>query len=128
MDEARQQRQERREKAQIEVAREQTTSDERRMKRKRAKRKKQSWHRFAVFIVSSALIVLLGVSVVNILQLKAEEREALQKQEQLKAKQEQLQEDLKESGTEENIEDQAREKLKLTKPGETIYIPDSEEQ
>lgn len=128
MDEARQQRQERREKAQVEVAHEQTSSDERRMKRKRAMRKKQSWHRFAIFIVSAVLIVLLGISVINILKLKAEERDALQKQEELKAKQEQLEEDLKESGSEESIEDQAREKLKLTKPGETIYIPDSEEQ
>ena len=38
-----------------------------------------------------------------------------------------LKEDLKEADDEQNIEDQAREKLKLTKPGETVYIPDSEE-
>ena len=49
------------------------------------------------------------------------------KQEQLKAKQEQMEKELKDADDEENIEDQAREKLKLTKPGETIYIPESEE-
>ena len=127
MDEARQQRQEKREKTQIDVPQEQTASDERKMKRMRALRRKQGRHRAIVILVSAVLIVFLSLSVIDILKLKAEEREALQKQEQLKAKQEQLKEDLKDVDSEENIEDQAREKLKLTKPGETIYIPDSEE-
>ena len=42
--------------------------------------------------------------------------------------QEQMQEELKDADSDENIEDQAREKLKLTKPGETIYIPETEEE
>ena len=39
-----------------------------------------------------------------------------------------MQEELKDADSDENIEDQAREKLKLTKPGETIYIPETEEE
>ena len=78
--------------------------------------------------VTIGLVVMLAFSVVNIIKLKGEEREALQKQEQLKEKQAQMQEEIKDVGNEENIEDLAREKLKLTKPGEIIYIPDSEEQ
>ncbi len=128
MDEARQERIEKREKLQAEELRERTASDERRLKRKRAIRKKQSRRRLLIIGVTIILLILLGVSVFNILKLKSEEREALKKQEQLKAKQEQMQEDLKDADSEENIEDQAREKLKLVKPGETIYIPDSEEQ
>ena len=128
MDEARQARLEKREKAQEEEIREQTASDERRLKRKRAVRRKQSRRRLIVLGVAAFLIVMLCISIVNILQLKSEEREALKKQEQLKAKQEQMQEELKDADSDENIEDQAREKLKLTKPGETIYIPETEEE
>ncbi len=127
MDEARQQRLEKRQKEQIDVPQERTASDERKMKRMRALRKKQNRRKALVFAVAIGLVFFLSLSVFDILKLKAEEREALQKQEQLKAKQEQLKEELKEADTEQNIEDQAREKLKLTKPGETIYIPDSEE-
>jgi Septum formation initiator len=126
MDEARQERLEKREAAQAEDMREQTASDERKLKRKRAVRKKQSRRRLLVVAAVVFLVVILCMSVVNIFQLKAEEREALKKQEQLKAKQEQMEEELKDIDSEENIEDLAREKLKLTKPGETIYIPDNE--
>ena len=128
MDEARQERLEKREKAQEEEIREQTASDERRLKRKRAVRRKQSRRRLIVLGVAAFLIVMLCISIVNSLQLKSEEREALKTQEQLKAKQEQMQEELKDADSDENIEDQAREKLKLTKPGETIYIPETEEE
>ncbi len=127
MDEARQQRLEKREKTQIEVPQERTASDERKMKRMRALRRKQGRHRVIIILASVVLIFFLSFSVFDILKLKAEEHDALKKQEQLKAQQEQLKEDLKDVDSEENIEDQAREKLKLTKPGETIYIPDSEE-
>lgn len=126
MDEARQERLEKREAAQAEEIRERTASDERKLRRKRAVRKKQSRRRILVLGVAAFLIVVLCISVVNIIQLKAEERDALKKQEQLKAKQEQMEEELKNSDSEENIEDLAREKLKLTKPGEIIYIPESE--
>ena len=128
MDEAQQQRLEKREQAQEEELRERTASDERKLKRKRALRKKQSRRRLIVLAVCAALVLFLCLSVFNILKLKSEEREALKKQEQLKAKQEQMEEELKDVDKEENIEDLAREKLKLTKPGETIYIPESEEK
>ena len=127
MDAARQQRLEKRQREQIEVPQEQTTSDERKMRRVRALRRKQGRKRLIVFAAAAILIVVLGLSVFDIIKLKAEEHEALKQQEQLKAQQEQLKEDLKEADNEQNIEDQAREKLKLTKPGETVYIPDSEE-
>ena len=120
MDAARQQRLEKRQREQIEVPQEQTTSDERKMRRVRALRRKQGRKRLIVFAAAVILIVFLGVSVIDIIKLKAEEHEVLKQQEQLK-------EDLKEADDEQNIEDQAREKLKLTKPGETVYIPDSEE-
>ena len=127
MDQARQQRLEKRQREQIEVPQEQTTTDERKMRRVRALRRKQGRKRLVVFVAAVILIAFLGVSVIDIIKLKAEEHEVLKQQEQLKAQQEQLKEDLKEADNEQNIEDQAREKLKLTGPGETVYIPDSEE-
>lgn len=127
MDEARQRRLEKRQREQIEIPQAQTTSDERKMRRVRALRKKQGRKRLFAIVVAVCLVLVLGLSVFDIIKLKAEEREALKKQEQLKAQQEQLKEDLKESGSDQNIEDQAREKLKLTKPGETVYIPDTED-
>jgi len=127
MDAARQQRLEKRQREQIDVPQEQTTSDERKMRRMRALRKKQGRKRLIVLVAAVFLIAVLGVSIFDIIKLKAEEHEVLKQQEQLKAQQEQLKEDLKDAGSEQNIEDQAREKLKLTKPGETVYIPDSEE-
>ena len=127
MDEARQQRIEKREQVQAEEEREQTASDERKLRRKRALRKKQSRRRLLVVAVAALLVLFLCLSVVDILKLKSEDREALKKQEQLKAQQEQMKEEIKDMTDEENLEDLAREKLKLTKPGETIYIPDSEE-
>ena len=128
MDEARQQRLEKREQAQEDEFLERTASDERKLKRKRAVRKKQSRRRILVLAIAAFLVVILCISVVNIVKLKGEEREALKKQEQLKAKQEQMQEELKDIDSQEKIEDLAREKLKLTKPGEIIYIPESEEK
>ena len=127
MDQARQQRLEKRQREQIEVPQEQTTTDERKMRRVRALRRKQGRKRLVVFVAAVILIAFLGVSVIDIIKLKAEEHEVLKQQEQLKAQQEQLKEDLKEADNEQNIKDQAREKLKLTGPGETVYIPDSEE-
>ena len=56
--------------------------------------------------------------------LKKEQHEVLKKQEQLKEEKAKLKEDLKNINDKESIEEQAREKLKLVKPGETIYIPD----
>ena len=67
MDEARQERLEKREKAQEEEIREQTASDERRLKRKRAVRRKQSRRRLIVLGVAAFLIVMLCISIVNIL-------------------------------------------------------------
>lgn len=127
MDEARQQRIEKREQVQAEEEHEQTASEERKLRRKRALRKKQSRRKLLVVAVAVLLVLFLCLSVVDILKLKSEEREALKKQEQLKAQQEQMKEEIKDMNDEENLEDLAREKLKLTKPGETIYIPDSEE-
>ena len=124
MEEARQQRLQKRQTAREEAERERTASDERRIRRKRALRKKQSFRRILVGLIIVVMLGFLCASITGIVMLKKEQHEVLKKQEQLKEEKAKLKEDLKNINDKESIEEQAREKLKLVKPGETIYIPD----
>ena len=124
MEEARQQRLQKRQTAREEAERERTASDERRIRRKRALRKKQSFRRIRVGLIIVVMLGFLCASITGIVMLKKEQHEVLKKQEQLKEEKAKLKEDLKNINDKESIEEQAREKLKLVKPGETIYIPD----
>ena len=123
MEEARQQRLQKRQTAREEAERERTASDERRIRRKRALRKKQSFRRILVGLIIVVMLGFLCASITGIVMLKKEQHEVLKKQEQLKEEKAKLKEDLKNINDKESIEEQAREKLKLVKPGETIYIP-----
>ena len=127
INEARNQRFEKRQHDRDKETFEHTESDERRLKRKRAMRKKKSRQRLLIVAVTVVLIIVLSASVINIIKLKNEQSDALKKQEQLKTEQQQLEKELKSINDEKNIEDKAREKLKLIKPGETIYVPDEED-
>lgn len=124
MEEARQQRLQKRQTAREEAERERTASDERRIRRKRALRKRQSFRRILVGLIIVVMLGFLCASITGIVMLKKEQHEVLKKQEQLKEEKAKLKEDLKNINDKESIEEQAREKLKLVKPGETIYIPD----
>ena len=124
MEEARQQRLQKRQTAREEAERERTASYERRIRRKRALRKKQSFRRILVGLIIVVMLGFLCASITGIVMLKKEQHEVLKKQEQLKEEKAKLKEDLKNINDKESIEEQAREKLKLVKPGETIYIPD----
>ena len=124
MEEARQQRLQKRQTAREEAERERTASDERRIRRKRALRKKQSFRRILVGLIIVVMLGFLCASITGIVMLTKEQHEVLKKQEQLKEEKAKLKEDLKNINDKESIEEQAREKLKLVKPGETIYIPD----
>ena len=124
MEDARKQRLQKRQNAREEAERERTASDERRIRRKRALRKKQSFRRILVGLIIVVMLGFLCASITGIVMLKKEQHEVLKKQEQLKEEKAKLKEDLKNINDKESIEEQAREKLKLVKPGETIYIPD----
>jgi cell division protein DivIC len=124
IDEARVQRLQKRRSEKDEEERERTAGNDRRIKRKRALRKKQSRRRLLIAAITTVLLIVLCASVINIVKLKNEQSDALKKQEQLQSEQKQLKKDLQNINDEQSIEDKAREKLKLIKPGETIYIPD----
>ncbi len=126
MEDARRERQEKRQEQREEAERKQSQAEERKLRRKRALRKKQSRRRLTVILIALALIVLLCFSLVGIAKLKAKEHEMLEQQEQLKQEKADLEKELKDTNDEENIEEEARSKLKLIKPGETIYVPEDE--
>lgn len=126
METARRERQEKRQEQQEEEERKQTQSDERRLKRKRALKRKQSTRRLVTAGIALGLIVLLGFSLVGIVKLKTKEHEMLSQQKQLEQEKKALEKELKDTNDKETLEDEARSKLKLIKPGETIYIPEDE--
>ena len=72
-----------------------------------------------VFLI---LLILVGFSVGNIIVLKHDLHTAQKEQEQYIEEKAQLQEDLKEIDDLQNLEEQARDQMRLIKPGETLYI------
>ncbi len=72
-----------------------------------------------VFIVIG---VIIGVSVYNVISLKMEEAAAQAQLEALEAEKTVLEEELSYVDSEEYIEQQAREQLRMILPGETLYV------
>jgi cell division protein FtsB len=126
MEDARKKRQEKRQKQKEAEEQKQTQADERKTRRMRALKKKQSRRRMITLGIACALIVVMIFSLAGIVKLKAKEHEMLKKQEQLQQEKEDLEKEIKDSNDTDNVEDEARSKLKLIKPGETIYIPEDE--
>lgn len=92
-------------------------------KRKQSLRKKLRKRRFIVILIVLIVAAIACVSVANIVKLKAEQHELLKKQEQLKEEKKEMEEEIKSQNDRERVEEQAREKLKMAKPGETVYAP-----
>ena len=69
-----------------------------------------------------ALALVLFLFVMNIVSLKREQHDVMQQQQQLEKQKEELQKALEDTDDTENIEEQARNQLRLIKPGETPYL------
>lgn len=122
MDEARHQRRQRR---QEQLKEEEMMADaitERRLRRKRALRKKQSIRRIIMVAAAALMAIAIGASLVNVIVLQKQKHDLNETQQQLIDERKALTEELKHITDEETLEDEAREKLRLIKPGETIYI------
>ncbi len=74
----------------------------------------------AIVIVALALVLFLFV--MNIVSLKREQHDVMLQQQQLEKQKEELQKALEDTDDTENIEEQARNQLRLIKPGETLYL------
>ena len=98
----------------------------RQLKRSQSLRKKQVKRRLIIAGIVLILAILVGASVLNIVKLKDEQHQLLKQQEELQKEKQQLEDSEKGVGEDERVEEEARDKLKMVKPGETLYIPDED--
>lgn len=94
------------------------------LQRKKLRKKRK---RLAYFAVLLCFALLVSVSVINIISLRAEKNKVEAENKTLTAQKSRLEQQLKEVNTPEYIEDQARAHLRLVRPGEILYIlPDDD--
>lgn len=128
IEEARRKRQEKRKKQQDREKQAEAATQQRRVARSRVKagRRKKSIV-YAVIIL--AIIAAIGMSIWNIIALKADYNEAKAQNEQLTQQKKELEQQIEDSSKKEFIEKEAREQLRMVNPGETVYIvPYAEEE
>lgn len=75
-------------------------------------------------IVVVVLIVAMGFSIKNVIDLRTEQAQLKSTNASLKERKAQLETELKNVNNKNYIEEQARIQLKLIKPGEVLYIVD----
>ena len=100
-------------------------------KSRKVDRKKRKKYRINAlrFIKTAAVVVILvtiGLNLKNIIQLKIEQRDLKAQYAALETEKDELTDELKKVNDPRYIEEQARKKLKLIKPGEKIYIVEDE--
>ena len=89
---------------------------------KRAIRKSKNRRRIMMASFIAAIFALLFIIVFNIVSLKKEQHEVKLEKEALEREKAQLSKELEQIDQPENIEQQARDQLRLVKPGETLYL------
>lgn len=121
IEEARRKRQEKRKQQQKRERQEAAAIAEKKSARSRVKagRRKKSIV-YAVIIL--CIIAAIGVSIFNIVTLKAEYNEAKAINDQLTQQKKELEQQIKDSSNKEYIEKEAREQLRMVNPGETVYV------
>ena len=95
---------------------------------KKKKRVRINRGRMALTVIVVVLIAVLGMSVKNIFDLRAEQKALTEENQALAVEKESLEEELKNVNDKDYIEEQARIQLKLIKPGEILYIFDDEKK
>ncbi|MBQ9014847.1 MAG: septum formation initiator family protein [Firmicutes bacterium] len=98
------------------------TSGERQGRRRMALRRRRNYRRAVVVAAVLFIVVVLGYSVGHILVLKHDLHVAKKEQITYQEEKEQLEKDLKEINDLQNLEEQARDQMRLIRPGETLYI------
>lgn len=89
---------------------------------KKKKRVRINRGKMALTVIVVLMIAVLGMSVKNIFDLRAEQKALKDQNESLAVEKESLKDELKNVNDKEYIEEQARIQLKLIKPGEILYI------
>ena len=89
---------------------------------KMAIRRSRNRRRLMVGIIVVLIAGAVGFSVFNVISLKKEQHDMLEQQEELKAEKQELEKQLEEINDPKNIEEEARDQLRLIMPGETLYM------
>ena len=119
IDEARRKRQEKRKKQQQRTKQEKPAPKRAvRASIKAGRRKKNIT--YAVIVL--CIIAAIGASILNIVSLKSEYKEAEKQNQQLTEQKKELEKQLQDSKKDEYIEEEARKQLRMVNPGETVYI------
>ena len=98
------------------------TSGERQGRRRVALRRRRNQRRAVAVLAVLFIVGVLGYSVGHILILKHDLHVAKKEQAAYQEEKEQLEKDLQEINDLQNLEEQARDQMRLIKPGETLYI------
>lgn len=122
MDEARRQRQEKRQAEQARKEEKEIRAKKRNTRGKRAIRKSRRRKSLIRIAVVAGILLVVFLLVVNIITLKKEQHDVMKEHDRLKEQKEELQQEIKDAGNAENVEDEARDQLRLVKPGETLYL------
>lgn len=75
-----------------------------------------------IVVIVVGIVGAIAFSLLNVLSLKKEQREVMQQAADLKQEKEQLEKELSQINDPINLEEQARDQLRLIKPGETLYM------
>ena len=90
--------------------------------RKLKLRKRKQIRRRIIFAVLALVLIVGAVSFGRIVMLKHELRQAEKQQEIYQKEKEQLEKEMEEINDLDHLEEQARDQMRLIKPGETLYI------
>ena len=75
-----------------------------------------------IAVIAMLIIGLLSFSIINIISLKKEQHDMEEQKIELEKEKKQLEKELENANDLDNLEEQARDQLRLIKPGEKIYI------
>lgn len=118
-------RKKRLEKRQAEKAKEEEKAREyarRNTRGKMAIRRNRNRRRLVIGIVAVSIIGVIFFSVANVISLKKEQAEIRKQTEQLREEKEALKKQLDNINDADNLEEEARNQLRLIKPGEKLYM------
>ena len=85
-------------------------------------RRRKQTRRLAVIGIAVVLVIIMGISLGNIIMLKHELHQAEKQHEEYAKEKEQLEKEMAEVNDLDYLEEQARDQMRLVKPGETLYI------
>lgn len=122
MEEARRRRQEKRRSEQRKSEEREREAARRNTRGKMAIRRSRNRRRLMIGIIVMFVIALISFSVINIISLKKEQHDMKEQKQELLDEKDELTKELENANDLENIEEQARDQLRLIKPGEKIYV------